>query len=369
MNIGILTFLGASNCGAVLQAYALQQVLRSLGHSSEIIQYRKQFPFHLRNYLRKSPAATLSLWKSHVLKRLYQQKNIRCLTLSCRKYHSLSELENGKLRYDLYITGSDQIWNSGITADGELDPVYFGTFAPSSSRLVSYAASMGQGIDLARHPDQLRQYLARYDAISIREVNIAEKLEEVIGRKVSVCMDPTLLLFAHDYSDLVQRETDKDTCPSPYLASYVLYPIGDSEGYMKKYAREHHLRWVNLVNSASGEHFKKALNTRVTPEKWLCYIKNSQCIICSSFHAVVFALIFHKPFVYICPENQKTGNARLLSLLGMLGLQDRYLSKLNEQALSLLSEEIDWKKVDRVIEQQRADSLAFLKNAVTNREE
>lgn len=96
-------------------------------------------------------------------------------------------------------------------------------------------------------------------------------------------MDPTLLLFAHDYSDLVQRETDKDTCPSPYLASYVLYPIGDSEGYMKKYAREHHLRWVNLVNSASGEHFKKALNTRVTPEKWLCYIK-----ILNALFAVLF---------------------------------------------------------------------------------
>lgn len=366
--IGILTFLGASNCGAVLQAYALQNVLHSLGYSSEVIQYRKKYPFRLRTYIRKTPAASYSLWKSHFLKFLYKEKNIRCLKLSKKRYRSLQDLQNDKLDYDIYITGSDQIWNSEISVDGQLDPVFFGAFIPAHAKLVSYAASMGQGKDLGKYPDKLHHYLERYHAISIREEHIAKTLGNLTGRNVSVCIDPTLLLPAPNYNNLIQICQENELSAPPYIASYVLYPINTSKDYIEKYVQENNLHWLNLINSASGENFKKACNIRVTPEKWLYYIKNSQCVICSSFHAVVFSLIFHKPFVYICPEYQKNGNMRILSLLGILGLQNRHLSELNDNTASLLSQEIDWMQVDRIIQKQREFSLDFLRKALIYKE-
>ena len=61
MKIGIITFQCAHNYGAVLQAYALKEYLKTLGYSVNIINYRPRYIVNaykknnLRNWLSRDP--------------------------------------------------------------------------------------------------------------------------------------------------------------------------------------------------------------------------------------------------------------------------------------------------------------------------
>lgn len=112
---------------------------------------------------------------------------------------------------------------------------------------------------------------------------------------------------------------------------------------------------------------KHAQNIITTPYQWLNYIKNSEFVICSSFHAVVFSLIYHKPFIALVPPNSKDkgGNMRINSLLTKAGIPHRIICHYNERKIkAIIDEQIDWEKVNNSINQLRDSSIAFLKNSL-----
>lgn len=344
MKIGIMTFHWASNHGAVLQAYALQKYLSDNIKDADVFiidyfpsRYQKTFFKSLKN-------KHLSVIKRN-LKELKKEKKIikfRRFLKKTRRYYSVEELKKFPPDVDVLIVGSDQIWNEFFTMKGEGVPTdaYYLPFQPNAVRF-SYAASFGAEHIKQEMADYILPYLKNFDVISVREnsgVNIVEKL----GLNAQVVCDPTALLNYKDYAKLAISKTKGE-----YIVKYFLR-VQDAN--TKKLVS----RTIKAINSV-----KKIVDIeRNNINAWLGDIKNAKYVITNSFHAVMFSLIFHVPFVFI-PEikNLRGMNDRLETLLSVVGLKDRIIY--DENCIKNLAD-IDWDKVDEKLDDLSKQSKAFL---------
>lgn len=363
MKIGIVTFHNALNAGAVLQAYALQTILTQLGHQVEFINYKIVRKYRIRDYIAKSPIAIFKKWRNiYNGKRYTKQRNFnRILNLSSRTYLTYEDLEKYPMDYDLYIAGSDQIWNFYKS----LSPVYMLDFVPDNKKKISYAASMGQcRIDKSLY-STFKEKLTKFDAISLREKNGVDFVNRLLdGEKLAIqTLDPTLLIGSQYYDNIMDGYQIKT---NPYICTYILADLDKENADIISYIKEQlRIKTINLRNPDTCIWLSHAKNKIVTPNQWLYYIKNSDFIICSSFHAVVFSLIFHKPFIAIVPPNckNKGGNMRINTLLESTELLDRIISDFNKEHIyHVINSPIDWHKIDEKIIKMRETSIEFLKS-------
>ena len=198
MKTGLLTFYHIHHYGAMLQAYATERAVASLGSECEIIDYY----VNQDNTLFQRPTGLGSAaHDAHTalhygpLKARYERFEAfsrENLNISGRRYQSLEELRQAELPYDVLLSGSDQIWNPKIFPDGRFDPVFFGAF--SHKRKIAYAPSFG----IPRIPDgmeeELRTYLESFSHLSVRERQGQGIVRDITGKDVPVVLDPTLLL-------------------------------------------------------------------------------------------------------------------------------------------------------------------------------
>ena len=118
MNIGILTFHWSTNYGAVLQTYALQEYLKELGHEVKIINYVPVKKSIKNCFQYRNPINILNLLKELKKEQAFIPFRKKWLQLT-KQYNSLSELQNDSPNLDVYICGSDQVWNPYFLAKGE----------------------------------------------------------------------------------------------------------------------------------------------------------------------------------------------------------------------------------------------------------
>lgn len=360
MKIGILTFHDALNCGAVLQAFALQEYLKQFGHEIEFINYSCRPPFSIKRILGRNISNTIAKIKNFVNATRYgcDKSYNEILNVSSKRYTEKT-LGNTNNEYDLFIVGSDQLWNF----QHSLNCVYLLDFVHDKSKKIAYAVSMGQcEIPTVLH-DELRNKLMSFKSISCREQNAVAFLNGLMGpiASISQCVDPTLLISANHYATICKAPSKIN-----YSVSYILNSINTEQTeIIAKYYERHNLALVNIRNPDTCVRLPYTENIIVKPGEWLGYIQNSKSVICGSFHAVVFSLIFHKPFVVI--ESEKTyasgGNQRIRSLLRPLGLENRciYINDLE----TIMSTPINWNDIDKKIELMRVHSQDFLKAAIS----
>ena len=364
MKIGIITFHNALNAGAVLQAYALQTILTQLGHQVEFINYSPVRKYKFRDFVAKSPFTMLKKWKNIFNGKRYTKRGNynNGLALSPHTYLSYSDLINTPMDYDIYIAGSDQIWNFRTS----LSRVYMLDFAPANKPKIAYAASMGQCcIDESLY-SAFKDKLMNFNAISLREKNGVNFVNMLLQNKKYAIqtLDPTLLIGAEYYNTIIKEEKYE----ASYICTYILAEMDKENSniisYVKKYLN---LNILNLRNPDTCIWLSHAKNKIVMPNQWLYYIKNSDFVICSSFHAVVFSLIFHKPFIALVPPNckNKGGNMRINTLLEDTGLYYRIVPYFDKKQINqIINTDIDWNKIDNKINQLKELSIEFLKNNV-----
>lgn len=361
MKIGILTFHAALNSGAVLQAYALQTYLSRQGYDVEVINYRRKKRFDFKAYIAKSPRRVWGKWKDRWNGIRYELRGDfgKILQRGEKVYWSLEELQNDPPAYDVYIAGSDQIWN--VYSESNINPVYFLQFGTDDIKRIAYAASMGQ----VRVPDSLRStiknLLQKFDVISLREKKAADFVQSLFGteREIFQAPDPTLLLSAVDYVPLLETRV---TAKKPYIASYMLAELGGEQKQSVQYVHKAKgLKILNLRNPDTCIRLEDAENIIVTPTEWLSYMYHAEFTICCSFHAVVFSLIFHKSFVVITPRD----NERIESLLRPLNLMGRVFKEFDLVKLrQALGEHIIWTEVDELIHAERTKGAEFLSKSL-----
>lgn len=327
MRVGIITFHASHNYGSMLQAYALQQTVLSLGHDCRIINLRtpiqKSFykPFFLLpGYRRKLkafvyPKLAIADYRKHRLFEEFLQKNLK---LTDEEYNSATELAAADLDFDAYISGSDQIWNTKCFDHASS---YFLDFVKSGKR-VAYAPSMGPRpeVEVAdKFTPAIKEYLRHYSAVSVREKRTADKIRQICGIDPQVVADPTLLLSQEEWSALAGS---KPVIDGDYILIYTPWYDNYKNLYVSaaKFAES---RNITIISSTQEEYRIWGHNPKFKylpatgPIEFLNLVKYSQGVFCGSFHAVVFSIIFGKPFY----TYKGMDDSRISQLLKLTGLE------------------------------------------------
>lgn len=369
MRIGILTQPLRTNYGGLLQAFALQTVLTRLGHEAMILN---------RCYT-NAPDSLVT--------RMLRIKNILIgRDVVCKDENKISKAEEKiskfiqnryKLTDSIYTTedlkkcvekeklnaivvGSDQVWRPRYSPNIFN---YFLDFLDSKAvKRYSYAASFG--VDLWEYnqdeTERCSQLAQLFDGITVRESSAVELCKENLGVKAEHVLDPTLLLSAQDYMDLISTDIEKS---SGELFTYILDSGAEKDTIIEMIAKAtNHKPFACMPKlKLTYKNARKNLEDCKIPavEQWIQSFVDANMVVTDSFHGTVFSIIFNKPFWVVA--NPKRGNTRMESLLAVFDLKDRMVTEENI-ANKDLNAPIDWEKVNSIKKDWQKKSMEFLKN-------
>lgn len=350
MEIALITIWHEKNFGAELQCYATVRALNELGHEVEVIDFRlsDQRKKAFRNYL-----------KSFIELFSPESRNFKCFwkkNIPSSKHYSIFNLEKGDFpKKDLYLIGSDQVWNLNLTKDywGK----YFLDFLHSSHKRASYASSIGEDTWQWREmQDRAKKLLSKFNTISVREENARKILQDTFSIASKVVLDPTLL--HNDYSEIVRTGKQKRTL--------IYYPLNENtelSDFAHNLAKELNLKFID-VNSRTWIGGKGRITwRRTTIEEWIQNIGEASLVITPSFHGLAFSLIYQRQFLIIQSSNSPKRSSRIIDLLTQLGLQNRYFDSIESARNSREWEiPIDYSVVMPKLEILRNDSWEYLRN-------
>ena len=357
MNIYITTHHNVQNYGAALQAYALQQALMDLGYDSKLINYR--------NPKRKIHNKLLSA--STILKQIiffYSRINKKNILLgkqrfndffknyhkTTREYINFEDLCNNPPDADVYLSGSDQVFNT-IT----MSPLFFLQFGKKNIKRISYAASVGVSCVTDDKKELLKKYLSFFDSISIRENDSKELISRYTEKDINVNIDPSFLVTKEYWERLSSDEVAK-SIKEPYVLVYAIYKPKWLNKVLKKIKRETGYKIVVMSYGNYRPVFCDKCVIDAGPREFLGLVKNAQMVISSSFHGNVFATIFEKPFYAVVNPGAP---ARIKSLLELLGLEDRVLTEETDINLN-----IEYSAVNEKIKIENERAKNYLVSAI-----
>ena len=361
MKVSLISFHFATSYGAVLQAYALCRVLTQAGHEVEIADYRPETmtnrPDWRRDRFYGFHPAHFEWW---LTRRRFARFRTTFLPLSRKIYRTYAELQADPPDAEVYICGSDQIWNPQIT-NGSLDPAYFLEYAPAGRRRIAYAASMG-GTHLS--PACLaafRPLVSRLDFISCREPETSSFVTEMTGREAATVLDPALLATHWEEWECVGRPPRR-----PYVFAFTLQHRNDFLKAIAVSARELACS-ARIANGPWKWWMLPGQPVFPGPDDWVHLMRHATAVLTDSFHGTVFALLNHRNFVFIPLAGRLADrNARIIRLLESLGLQDRVSPPdALDTIRHLLHTPIDWPLVERRLAMLRQSSSKFLLQALS----
>ena len=381
MKIGLSVAFTEENYGQLLQAFATQEILEKKGHQTEIIDYRRngfdgiRFTPWLAVYAIKriSKRIKLNTQKNEMLYDEPHQRNLSERKQSADKFrnerlHNIVRcngndelIQRGK-EYDVVLVGSDQCWLP-MSCFGNLRTL---RFVPDDVRKVSYATSIG----VAKYPlycrSSARQFLNRFDYISVREEQGKKAIEEICQKKVEVVLDPTYLLTKEDWEILFPSER---IVKEKYALCYFLGDNKQSKTTAAKFAREKGLKVVSILSNESYSEIDLSFADEIVigkgPDEFLNLIRNAEYVFTDSFHGVAFSVINEKQFyVFYRHALSSTGsrNSRIDNILNTWNLQDRLITDSNINRIG--QTEINYKKVNSILDNRRGQSLQYLEKAL-----
>ena len=387
MKVGIITYHFPYNCGAAWQCLALQTKLEELGHEVCVINYRPWYhqnrytplknPIYFAGKRFREPAdsvvkrcwhavdgfgRTVHSWKRYPEVSLKEKKFrpfVKKYLHETKVYRSLKQLQKDPPKCDIYISGSDQLWNCAIT-NGLFDSAYFLNFGDVKVGRMTY--SVGADFRNLEKPEEvLSDLVKKLNVISLREKKWLPVVEKAAGEKISthIDVDPTLLLEAEKYTRFMP---DLPKEKEPYILTYTM--TGETQKQIYNGARLLSEKLGMKVIDVSGDPNKmnkKVEDNRLCgPDEFLWYVKNAEYVVTNSFHGTVFSVLFKRKFVTI--PHAQTGN-RVTELLDKLGLSDRYF-KITTEAVAAATNDIDYEAVMQKLQVLRADSIDFLQSSV-----
>ncbi|MFN8108078.1 MAG: polysaccharide pyruvyl transferase family protein [Nocardioidaceae bacterium] len=366
-SVGIATLGGYTNYGNRLQNLALQEAITTLGHSPVLTI--EGLPTHETRAVKTRRLLSTGLSRRNELLARLKGSYIRVPDthqVSDARRSTLREFSSAHINatpyegsnswfqesspggFDHVVLGSDQVWNPAFT---HANSAWFLDFVPPEQR-IAYAASIG----VPKIPPYLirryRRGLSSFKAISVREEQAATIVEEIIGKRPQVVLDPTMLIGRDWWEQHMVRPTD--LAPGSYVAKFLL-STGDST----------HTASVSLCDvhdfSTQSDLTVVDLDTYTPPDKhaldpleFIGVLKHSALVVTDSFHAAVFAILFHRPFLLV---SRGSMNSRFDTLLDHVALDGRHLMPKMDIHTAL---EVDWDSVDTKLAERRSLSWDFL---------
>ena len=364
MKIGILTFHCADNYGAVLQCYATQEFLRSLGHEVYVIDYRPDYILRSYPLIRtqriscSNPLQTaVNLVKEliHLPKRFQLKRGYHHFSSTYLSLTDTVTRDTVPATLDAYVVGSDQVWNPRLTQG--FDDVYFCRFPfpKEGKKYIAYAASMEAETLNAATEIFYREALQSFDALSVREQPLQQLLQHLTSQPVCQVLDPTLMVPTTTWNNL----SAKVKLPKKYVLVYQ----GRSSHHTLHIARDI-ARQIGAEVVVLGTWFSLNRNFSyhsVSPEEFIYAVRHAACIVTTSFHGTAFSIIFNRPFYTI--RLNDGADSRSQSMLATLCLHDRMIGVDTTPSYS----SIDYTNANALLEDLRKGSQEYLKEALGNR--
>lgn len=361
MKIGILTYHRSHNYGALLQAIATRHVLESMGHEVYYVDYwpgyhKRMYSFFNIRYIIKKDVVD-SLRYIYKFLRTYSIKKERRKNMNT----FISKYINPYCKpmtevFDILVYGSDQIWRKQPENVG-YNPVYFGFHNIKTRKHVAYAASMGILPITEKDKEIIKNLVSHIDNISVREQDLAQLLNQLGFKNVNVCLDPTFLLSAEQWRSLFDIPLTKST--EKYVLYYCLQPNAFSLKSIKEFAKRKGFSLKIIITDYSKKESETYISTSA-PDKFIQLFSNAEFIFTSSFHGLVFSIIFNKPF-YASFESNSGRAQSLLSYLGLMNYllppQCKFEEKYND---------ICYKNINLKLDKLRRMSLDYLYTTCNN---
>ncbi|WP_258100420.1 polysaccharide pyruvyl transferase family protein [Marinoscillum pacificum] len=369
MKIGIMTFWESkNNYGQILQLFALQRYLKSVGHEAYLIRfYRRDNSSRLTKLLRKG---VLGILKSKFNKkkadeideaRKFEEFKRENIEFGPNEYFSLDEIKENPPLADVYITGSDQVWNHTFTVSPEAFLLCFGS---DDVKRVAYAASFG-----VREQDPLTKklfikHLRKFDKIGVRERSGIELVENLGFNPVWV-LDPTMLFNSAQWNEMLNLDSLKVKMRKE---SIFIYTLGNSKTNDKDKFISYALKMdqYNVIHSTANSDFTG--NLFPTIEEWVNYIRTSRLVITTSFHGIIFCILNNTNFIVLPNTGSAEGmNDRIESMLSILNMEDHLMIKFDKSKFDeILERRINWDFINKKIEELRIVSKSFISDFITS---
>ncbi len=368
--VGLITFYESDNFGTCLQAYALCNAINNLGYTCEIICFNRYENSPVRNNSKLETIKILGVKKIIDIllsKRIIenQKEKFRLfraayMHLSEQEYSSIRELEKTSKDYEAFIVGSDMVWS--WESRPFLD-IYFLKFAPMGKR-IAYAPSFGNTEFNEKMNEYYMQAIAGIDFISCRDRKGAEYIRNILGKKCELVLDPTFLLEGDEWKKTFFLKKKKSLKRTVLIYMFGKIPPNTFKEIKKKVKGKWEIRFIpEGFRQYCCE--KKHGNAVFGPIDFLESYYNADMIITNTFHGLVFAMIFEKPFVLFHREGKEHWHQheeRMTSLLEQMGLSDRYLEVGDELKKEFF--ELDYTELKKKLEDMKSESMEYLKRSV-----
>ena len=375
--LGVCVVYNNNNYGSMLQSFATQKVLEDLKVTFEVIRYKKKKSpiFILKSIPRLINPIIISDKYLLVQKKiqLKMRKDLKDLEIiRCKMfdefrekyfknyspiYYGYRELVKSTEKYDAFLVGSDQLWSpSGLPTN-----FYNLIFVPDNKPKISYASSFGVKKIPFYQVRRTRNYLNRIESISVRENSGQSIVKELTGRDIPVVVDPTLL---YNQSDWLRAIKDETICDGPYIFAYFL---GANKLHREEVRRLSNAIGMKIVTIRHMDQYVKADENfgdcspyNIGPTEFVNLIRHASFVCTDSFHGSVFSILHHKKFITFSRYSENaidSKNSRIDSILKNLELESR---KYNSEFIQNIQRDIDYKKVDILLENFREQSKSYL---------
>ena len=353
MKIGILTFHFGNNYGGILQCYALQQILKSLGHDVEIINYKpieKSFTKKVFNKLKTvySLRVFLQLIIDYIIKKRHQSYNPE--NLSVDKKNILKEFDRFRdeylnitknvnenniadmtMKYEAIIVGSDQVWTSLY----DKYPIYFLDWIPGfKGKKISYAACSAHHSVQGNRARYLKKILSEFELITVRDHTTANLIKQITGKTPDIVADPTCL---YSFDEFISKAESRE----PYILTYILgseIPGGHAAVLQKIKSSYGEMKVISILipgGENTIELYSDEVYKDISPEKWVDLFSKATFVYTDSFHGVMFSTKFKKQFLAYYANTIRA--SRLIDLKERFNLKDVIVDSVDNVVLGKFS--------------------------------
>lgn len=366
--IGIIThYYGSKNYGGVLQAYALCQFLRNQEFDAEQIQFDKEKGESIKRRLGKVYRYALSMPKRIRYKSVYKEIRDREAKFAMFRdkqiYHSKEVFAQDSLsklakKYQLYITGSDQVWHPNAVCDA-----YLLDFGVDGVKKISYAASVAKDTLTAKERERYKKAFIDFVAISVREKFALELLQPIAPVEIQWVVDPVFLLRREEWQSLIGGKGDSEQ----YALCYFLSNDPKEREIAKDYAKRKKLKlkvmpFLNEEISEDDLDYGDERIINASPEEFIQLIQNAEIVFTDSFHTTAFSLLFERQFFVFERHCQSSMGSRIESLTELIEVQEHYCNTSDKMTLDYINKtaSIDYSKGFTAFEIMRKRSIDYL---------
>ena len=379
--IGIIThYYCSKNYGGNLQAYALCKVIQDLGYDVEQICYKRwedpplwHKKKNITSVMRVIKRTLYSFMQLPNAFHIDAKRNIklreRCILDFNSKFipHSAKEythqtIDAANEEYDVFITGSDQVWHPQAVCKA-----FLLDFVKKEKTKISYAASLSVNELTDEQRKKYQQSLSDYSAISVREKNAVELLEPIASSIPQWVLDPTMLLTCEQWDLLCSARQISE----PYVFCYFL---GDDKKQRKVAEEFAVLKGLKLVTlpylmgkyRQCDRNFGDEMLYNVSPADYISLIKFADYVFTDSFHATAFSLLYKRDFFAFDRIKAKGMGSRLHSVTSLFGVEERFYNTTeNVFAKQLVTmKPIDYTNTFDKFNIMKEQSISFLKKNI-----